>query len=123
VHTLGTDELKALVLESARALAPDILPDPPNDLEIGARAARLLAAKDADLQSFIFNADESQILILLKCTEENSAVHHKLFANMSEHKHTTLSEDLQYGFQDDVTDAENHQIIFLLTRLADEHHL
>ena len=123
VHTLGTDDLKALVLESARALAPGILPAPSNDLEISALAARLLAAKDADLQEFIFHADESQILTLLKCTEESSAVHQKLFANMSERKHTILSEDLQYSFQDGITDAEKSQVIFLLTRLADKYNL
>jgi len=123
VHTFGTNDLKALVLETVRALAPGVLPPVSNNTEIHKLADRLKASKETDLQEFILHANDAKLLIFLKCTETDTALHHKLFANMSERKHTILSEDLQYGFQDGIEDEDLNSSILSLENLADKYSL
>jgi len=123
VHTLDIHDLKTLVLEVVGALSPGVLPPPSCNREIFDLASRLTAASDSALQEFILHASDGDLLVFLKSTETDTSLHQKLFANMSERKHTILSEDLQFRFQDPVSVDEQSAAVFNLSELASKHHL
>ncbi|PHS78530.1 MAG: hypothetical protein COB59_06570 [Rhodospirillaceae bacterium] len=123
VHTLGINDLKTLVLESVKVLAPGALPAPSIDIIINTLATRLHASKEADLQEFILHAPESELLLMLKSTETNTDLHKKMFENMSTRKHTILSEDLQYKFQNGIDGEMLNSAISKLSELADKYSL
>ncbi|MBL4691728.1 MAG: hypothetical protein JKY92_00135 [Magnetovibrio sp.] len=117
-HTLNTDQLKTMVLETVRALSPDVFPDEPSYSQIQVLSERLTLATSAQLQKFILHANDDDLLVFLKCTQMDEALHQKLFDNMSQRKHTMLSEDIQYGFHDGLTDDQRHTAILKLSNLA-----
>lgn len=123
VHSLGLNDLKTLVLESVKVLAPGALPASSIEILINSLALRLNAAKEADLQEFILHAHEAELLMLFKSTETNADLHKKLFDNMSTRKHTILSEDLQFKFQDGIDPEMLNLAIAKLSDLADKYSL
>jgi hypothetical protein len=123
VHTLDVGELKTLVLEAVGALSPGVLPPQSCSRELKDLANRFIAASDGAVQEFILHARDADLLVFLKCTEDDTRLHEKLFANMSERKHTILSEDLQFRYQQPISIAEHSATIFNLCELASKHHL
>ena len=123
VHSLGINDLKTLVLETVRVLAPGALPTPSIDILINTLVIRLNVTNDADLQELILHAPETEILMLLKSTEDKADFHKKMFDNMSTRKHTMLSEDLQYKFQNNIDAEALNAAISNLTNLADKYNI
>ena len=120
VHTLTTRDLKILMLESVKVLAPGALPTLSPLDEAHALGARLKTANDPGVQKFIMGAGDDDIAIFLKCTEDDPDLQDKLFANMSERKHKMLSEDLQYRFHDDISDEDLSTAVMKLSALASQ---
>ncbi len=120
VHTLTTRDLKILMLESVKVLAPGALPTLSPLDEAHALGARLKTANDPGVQKFIMGAGDDDIAIFLKCTEDDPDLQDKLFANMSERKHKMLSEDLQYRFHDDISDEDLSTAVVKLSALASQ---
>jgi len=106
VYTLDTWDLKKLVMASVRALSPDVLPESSWHAGLESLMAKISLAHDDDIQEFIMNAKDSDLLIFLKCSEDAPDLHQKVFANMSDRKRVLLSEDLQFRFQDDIDDKD-----------------
>ena len=122
VHTLSTQDLKHLLLEGVRALTPGLLPTLSPVEESHQLAARLKSANGPGLQQLIVNAGDEDMLVFLKSTENDQALHQTLFANMSERKHKMLSEDLNYRFPDGVSDDALGEVIARLVDLANHLH-
>lgn len=122
-HTLSTHDLKSMVLETVRALSPDVLIEDTSYNHSQSLVHRLEQASLEKLQEFILHANQDSLLIFLKCTQTHEALHQKLFDNMSPRKHTILSKDLQYSYQDGLTDEQQDAAIFTLSTLADNYNL
>ncbi|HEY9163034.1 MAG TPA: FliG C-terminal domain-containing protein [Magnetovibrio sp.] len=122
VYTLSTHDLKHLLMEAVRALTPGALPTLSPNEEAHELGARLKRANDPGLQKLIVSAGDDDILIFLKSTEDDTALHEKLFANMSERKHKMLSEDLQYRFHDGVDDDALSAAVVRLLDLSNHMH-
>ena len=120
VHTLTTQDLKILMLESVKALAPGALPTLSPIDEAHALGTRLKSANDPGVQKFIMGASDDDLAIFLKCTEDDPDLQNKLFSNMSERKHKMLSEDLEYRFHDDISDQDLSTAVVKLSALASQ---
>lgn len=123
VYTMSTHDLKHLLMDAVRALTPGALPTLSPNEEAHELGNRLKKANDAGLQKLIVSAGDDDILVFLKSTEDDPALHEKLFVNMSERKHKMLSEDLQYRFHDGVDeDALSAAVLRLLDLSNHLHH-
>lgn len=120
VHTLNTRDLKVLMLESVKVLAPGAIASLSPLEEAHDLGARLKTANDPGVQKFIMSAGDDDIAIFLKCTEDDPGLHEKMFANMSERKHKMLSEDLQYRFHDDISDEDLSTAVVKLVALTNQ---
>jgi len=117
-HTLSTRDLKTLLLEAVKVMTPGALPTLSPREEAHELGDRLKTANDPGLQKFINSAADDDIVIFLKCTEDDTALHEKMFANMSERKHKMLSEDLEYRFHDDILDDDLSTAVVKLVELT-----
>ncbi len=115
---MGSEDVKHLVLEAVSALTPGVLPGRSVHEEARALADRLKCAKTENLQQFILAAMDDDILVFLKGTEDDPRLHEFLFANMSEHKHKILSEDLQYKTNAHLNDDQLAEALAHLSTLA-----
>jgi len=120
VHTLSTRELKVFLLEAVKALVPGALPTLSPREETHELATRLKTANNPGLQKLIMQAGDDEILIFLKCTENDVTLHEKLFANMSERKHKMFLEDLQYHFTTPISDDALNSALTKLMKLINE---
>lgn len=116
--SMGTADVKHLVLEAVAALTPGVLPARSAREEARMFADRLKRVKIEKLQQFILAAMDDDILIFLKGTEDDRHLHELLFANMSEHKHKILSEDLQYKANLELSDDRLAAAVIHLSALA-----
>jgi len=122
VHTLNAQDLKRLLMEAVRAMTPGALPTMSPSDEAHELGERLKSANDPGLQKMIVSAGDDDMLVFLKSTEDDRALHEKLFANMSERKHKMLSEDLEYRFPDGVDDDELADAVVRLIDLCNHMH-
>ena len=122
VHTLTTQDLKGLLMAAVRALTPGALPTLSPSEEAHALGNRLKSANDPGLQKLIVSAGDDDMLIFLKSTEDDRALHEKLFSNMSERKHKMLSEDLDFRFPEGVSDDELGEAVVRLIDLSNHLH-
>lgn len=119
-HTLSTRDLKVLLLEAVKVMTPGALPTLSPREEAYELGARLKTANAPGLQKFIISAGDDNIVIFLKCTEDDTDLHEKMFANMSERKHKILSEDLKYRFPDDISDDDLSTAVVKLIELTNQ---
>ncbi|MBF0246471.1 MAG: hypothetical protein HQL36_00135 [Alphaproteobacteria bacterium] len=124
-HTLTTSELKRMLMAAVKALSPGAVPTISPDDEARELGERLKSASPPGLQRFLMSVRDDDLLLLLKLTEDDQDLHATLFANMSQHKHTMLAEDLQYRFHDgeipaDAQEDALHRILQVANQLAHE---
>ncbi len=112
---INSADVKHLVLEAVSALTPGALPARSVREETRALADRLKHATAEHLQQFILAAQDDDILTFLKGAKNDRRLHALLFANMSEHKHIILSEDLQYK---SIRDLDDDQLADSIARLG-----
>lgn len=122
VHTLNAQDLKRLLMEAVRALTPGALPTLSPSEEAHELGNRLKTANDPGLQKLIVAAGDDDMLMFLKSTEDDRALHEKLFANMSERKHKMLSEDLDYRFPEGVNDDDLGEAVVRLIDITNHLH-
>lgn len=122
VHTLNAQDMKRLLMDAIRALTPGALPTLSPSEEAHELGKRLKSANDAGLQKLIVLSGDDDMLMFLKCTEDDTALHEKLFVNMSERKHKMLSEDLMYRFPEGLDDAVLGDAVVRLIDLANHLH-
>lgn len=122
VHTLNTQDLKRLLMDSVRALTPGALPTLTPGEEAHELGNRLKTANDTGLQKLIVSTGDDDMLMFLKSTEDDPALHEKMFANMSERKHKMLSEDLEYRFTEGVSDDDLGDAVVRMIDLCNHLH-
>lgn len=122
VHTLATQDLKRLLMEAVRALTPGALPTLSPSEEAHELGERLKTANDPGVQKLIVSAGDDDMLIFLKSTDDDPALHQKLFTNMSERKHKMLSEDLEFRFPEGLSDDELGEAVVRLIDLCNHLH-
>ena len=122
VHTLTAQDLKRLLMEAVQAMTPGAVPTLSPSEEVHDLGNRLKKANDPGLQKLIVSAGDDDMLIFLKSTEDDAALHEKLFANMSERKHKMLSEDLEFRFPEGVSDDELGAAAVRLLDLSNQLH-
>ncbi len=121
-HTLTTKDLKTLLMEAVKSLAPGVVSSVSPSEEAHDLAGHLKTADDPGLQKFLMSVTDDDILILLKSTEDDQVLHDKLFANMSERKHKMLAEDLEYRFTDGVDEEALSDAVIRLIEVANQLH-
>lgn len=121
-HTLTTKDLKTLLMEAVKSLAPGVVSSVSPSEEARDLADRLKTVDDPGLQKFLMSVTDDDILILLKSTEDDQVLHDKLFANMSERKHKMLAEDLEYRFTDGVDEEALGDAVIRLIEVANRLH-
>ena len=121
-HTLTTKDLKILLMEAVRSLTPGAVSSVTPSEEAHDLAGRLKKADDPGLQKFLMSITDDDVLIFLKSTEDDQALHDKLFANMSERKHIMLAEDLEYRFVDGIDEEELGDAVIRLIEVANRLH-
>lgn len=122
VYTLSAQDLKRLLMEAVRALTPGALPTLSPSEEAHDLGERLKTANAPGLQKLIVSAGDDDMLTFLKSTEDDRALHEKLFANMSERKHKMLSEDLDFRFPEGVDDDTLGDAVVRLIDLTNHLH-
>ncbi|MBL6957526.1 MAG: hypothetical protein ISR52_00975 [Rhodospirillales bacterium] len=102
--TLDAAGLKSLLLQVTQVLAPGAI-ETKNALEKAGEYIELIkGANDVGIQSLLQAADEDDILVLLKTGEEDQALQEKFFGNMSEKFRKVYQEDLEFKFNEGVSD-------------------
>lgn len=80
--------------------------------------ARLPNANDVGVQKLLLVADHRDLLALLKSAENNAALRHKFFSNMSDNNAKMFNEDLNYEFRDGLPENRRCEAIDRLIALA-----
>jgi len=104
--SLGTDDLKSLLMEVTRVLMPGGNQNKGSDSQASDLISRIKSADDVSIQKFILTINEDDILILLKYAEDDAAFLKKFNSNMSERSRKMHAEDMAYKFQNGIPAGE-----------------
>ena len=96
--SVSINDLKLLLLEVTRVLAPSGGIKKSNKVQASDLIDRLKLADDVSVQKFIVAMGEDDILIFLKYAEEDAVLLKKLYDNMSERSRKMHAEDIAYKF-------------------------
>ena len=67
---------------------------------------KIANANDVGIQSLIRNADDNDVLVLLKSAEADPALSEKFYRNMSDGARKMYRDDLSFRFQDGIPDTD-----------------
>ncbi|MEG3618147.1 FliG C-terminal domain-containing protein [Magnetovibrio sp. PR-2] len=118
--TLSTLELKHLLMEAVKALTPGAIASVSAYEEACDLAERLKSANAPGLQKLMLSAVDDDMVIFLKATEKDEALHKVFFDNMSDHKKVILSEDLQFRFPEGVDEEDLSDAVIRLIELTNQ---
>ena len=106
VVTLDKKQMKNLMMEAVKALMPGALPNVDPEIMAHRLGEKLKKANPPGLQKLIMTAEEDDILMLLKSSEEDGELLELIFQNMSDRKQTMYKEDMDFKFHDGVPGEE-----------------
>jgi hypothetical protein len=117
---LDENDLKRLLREGAKHLAPAPKEEPSLEEKTARFVRRIKAADDIRIQKLLGIADHGDVLVLLKTAEGDKELLGKLHGNMSERSRKMCEEDLDFKFKDSVPDADVETSIQRLSEAANE---
>ncbi len=116
--SLSINDLKLLLLESVRVLAPSGGIKKGNKVQVDDLINRLKLADDVSVQKFIVAMGEDDILIFLKYAEEDSVLLEKFYSNMSERSKKIQAENIAYQFQNGIPASQLDETFARLLKMA-----
>ena len=114
------NDLKRLLREGARHLAPVPKDEPSLEEKTARFVRRIKAADDIRIQKLLGIAAHGDVLVLLKIAEGDKDLLAKLHGNMSERSRKMCEEDLDFKFKDSVPDADVEAALQGLSKAANE---
>ena len=113
-------DLKNLLLQVTKVLAPGdgAVKNPEDKAKEFVR--HIKTANDIGIQKFLMTADQGDILVFLKITEDDQAIKDKLYGNMSDRLGKILAEDIAYKFKDGVSASQSNASVGRLMALAED---
>jgi hypothetical protein len=113
-------DLKNLLLQVTKVLAPGgaTVKNPEDKAKEFVR--HIKTANDIGIQKFLMTADQGDILVFLKVTEDDQAIKDKLYGNMSDRLGKILAEDIAYKFKDGVSTGQASASTGRLMALAED---
>ena len=118
--SVGLDDLKSLLMEVTRVLAPSGSPNKGSEAQASDLVSRMKSADDVGIQKFIPSVDEDDILILLKYGEDDEALLKKFYSNMSERSRKMHAEDMAYKFQNGIPAGQLEAAVSRLLKTAQQ---
>jgi hypothetical protein len=115
--SVSINDLKLLLLEVTRVLAPSGGIKKSNTVQASDLIDRLKLTDDVSVQKFIVAMGEVDILIYLKYAEEDAVLLKKFYDNMSELSRKMHAEDIAYKFQNGIPAGQLDDTVSRLVRM------
>lgn len=117
---LDGNDLKRLLREGAKYLAPSPKEEPSGEEKTARFFRRIMVSDDIGIQKLLGIAAHVDVLVLLKAAEADGELLAKLYGNMSERSRKMFEEDLEYRFKESIPDADVEKAIGRLAEAANE---
>ena len=116
----NTNDLKSLLVEVTRVLAPSGKLKKEGKIQAGDLIDRLKLADDVSVQKFISAMAEDDILIFMKYAEDDAIFLKKFYSNMSERSRKMHAEDIAYKFQNGIPTGQLDEAVSRLVLTAEK---